>query len=146
MAIEAAIGGPPLTVFGDDYATPDGTAVRDYVHVVDLAQAHLRAVQRLLSGGESLTVNLGRGVGSSVYNVIDAVETAVGARPRFTVGPRRTGDPAALFADAAKAGDMLGWQADFDLDAIIEHAVAWRLGHGRRFFREWDNIGQACAR
>jgi len=136
LAIEAAIGGAPLTVFGDDYPTPDGSAVRDYVHVADLADAHLRALDRMLGGGDPVTVNLGAGVGSSVFQVIDAVEAAVGTRPKYKVGPRRLGDPAALFADASLARALLGWRAERDLRQCADDAVAWRCTHGRRFFSQ----------
>lgn len=126
LAIEAALGrGKPLTVFGCDYPTPDGTAVRDYVHVTDLADAHVRALRRLVDGGTSLAANLGTGTGSSVLAVLRAVEAEVGAPVPHTFGPRRDGDPPALVADAALAKRELGWEPVAGLQEIVRSAVRW---------------------
>lgn len=131
LAIEAALGrGKPLTVFGTDYPTPDGTAVRDYVHVTDLADAHVRALRRLVDGGTSLAANLGTGTGSSVLSVLRAVEAAVGAPVPYTLGPRREGDPPALVADAALARRELGWAPRVELDGIVRSAVRWHRARG----------------
>lgn len=130
LAISAARGGAPLSVFGEDYATPDGTCVRDYVHVCDLATAHVLALDRLLStdpeDGASDAFNLGTGRGHSVREVIAAVERASGARVPFTRAKRRPGDPASLVANADKARRELGWSPKYPtLDAIVESAWRW---------------------
>jgi UDP-glucose-4-epimerase GalE len=126
VVIEAALGrGRPVDVFGGDYPTPDGTAIRDYVHVVDLANAHLRALEHLVSGAPSDVVNLGTGRGSSVLEVIDAVGRAAGRPVPHQLAPRRPGDPAAVWADSRRAQQLLGWTAAFGLDEIVRSAVAW---------------------
>jgi len=130
LAIEAAYGrGNPLSIFGTDYPTPDGTAVRDYIHVLDLGEAHLLALAALGKGTPSLHLNLGTGRGSSVREVITSVEKATGrAVPAREVG-RRAGDPPVLVADARQAGERLGWKPRYpELDTIVAHAVRW---HGR---------------
>lgn len=131
LAILAALGsGPPLMVFGTDYDTPDGTAVRDYTHVGDLADAHLRATSHLTAGGASAALNLGTGRGHSVREVLEAVESVGGRRVPTVPGPRRTGDPPALVADPTAADRTLGWRARFtDLDEIVRTAWEW---HARR--------------
>ncbi len=127
LAIRAALGqGEPLTVFGDDWDTPDGTCVRDYIHVLDLASAHRAALEHLAAGRPSGAWNLGTGRGVSVREVLDAVGAAVGAPVPHTTGPRRAGDPAALVADPARAAAELGWRAEWtDIGAIVETAVRW---------------------
>jgi len=117
--------GPELQVFGDDYPTPDGTCLRDYIHVNDLADAHVRALQHLEKGGESLAVNLGTGRGNSVLEVIQAAEKATGQPVRRKIGPRRPGDPPTLVADASKAQQVLGWTAQRDLPNIV--SSAWKF-------------------
>jgi len=127
LAIAAAHGrGGPLSIFGTDYPTPDGTAVRDYIHVLDLAEAHLLALAKLAEGTTSLHLNLGTGRGSSVREVITSVAKATGrAVPVREVG-RRAGDPPVLVADARQAGERLGWKPRYpDLDTIVAHAVRW---------------------
>jgi UDP-glucose-4-epimerase GalE len=129
-AIQAATGGESLQVFGDDYPTPDGTCLRDYIHVVDLADAHLKALEALAETGRSTAYNLGTGTPHSVREVISSVERVTGRRVPWTLGPRRPGDPAVLYAAAHKAQAELHWKARFaDLDAII--GTAWRW-HQRR--------------
>lgn len=129
-AIDAATGGQGLTVFGDDYPTPDGTCLRDYIHVSDLADAHVKALQRIASGGASGAYNLGTGTPHSVRAVIDAVERVTGKRVPWTLGPRRAGDPAALYAAPGKARTELGWTPQFaDLDAIVGTAWRWHQSH-----------------
>lgn len=126
VVIEAALGRRgPVEVYGSDYPTPDGTAIRDYVHVVDLANAHLRALEHLVSGAPSATVNLGTGRGSSVLEVIDAVRRAAGRPVPHRPAPRRPGDPAAVWADSRRAQQLLGWSAQFGIDEIVRSAVAW---------------------
>jgi UDP-glucose-4-epimerase GalE len=129
-AIEAARGGPPLEVFGDDYPTPDGTCLRDYVHVSDLADAHVRALAHLARGGASTAYNLGTERPSSVLEVLGAVERVSGLPVPRRVGPRRPGDPAVLFASARKAREELGWvPARAGIDAIVGDAWRWHLAH-----------------
>jgi len=127
LALRAASGRiPRLTVFGTDYPTPDGTCIRDYVHVMDLAEAHLLALQYLENGGESRAFNLGNGGGFSVKQVIGSVERVTGRKVPVEYGPRRAGDPAVLVADASAAREILGWKPRYaDLDTIVEHAWAW---------------------
>jgi len=128
LAIEAALGfGPPLTVFGQDFPTPDGSCVRDYIHVSDLAQAHVLALGLERAGEPFTAMNLGLGSGRSVLEVIGAVNRATGRKTPYAVGPRRPGDPSCLVADPALARDLLGWRPRFtDLDEIVRTAVAWR--------------------
>lgn len=125
-AILAALGrGEPLTVFGDDYDTPDGTCVRDYIHVEDLVEAHL-AVLDALEPGDARTYNLGTGEGRSIQQVIQAVEAATGEKVPRTIGPRREGDPPALYADASKIKSELGWSPKRnDLTQTVASAVRW---------------------
>jgi UDP-glucose-4-epimerase GalE len=126
-AIAAALN-PALTldIFGTDYPTPDGTAVRDYVHVSDLARAHLLALDRLFSGSESFALNLGNSKPCSILELIAAVERVTGSRINTRAGERRPGDPPVLVADCSKAMDWLGWKPSFpELDAIVETAWRW---------------------
>jgi UDP-arabinose 4-epimerase len=131
LALAAASGiGPELQVFGSDYPTADGTCVRDYIHVSDLADAHVRALQYLErssdeKGGDSLAINLGTGRGHSVLEVIRAAENATGHPVRRTMGPRRPGDPPILVADPAKAQRVLGWTAQHNLGDIVSSAWRW---------------------
>jgi len=115
-----------LQVFGNDYATPDGTGVRDYLHVVDLAQGHVTAVRHLLDGGGSLTVNLGTGRGSSVLEVVEAYAKASGREIPLRIAPRRPGDIAACWANPARARQALGWQATRDLQRMCEDSWHWQ--------------------
>ncbi len=118
--LEAARGGKTISVFGTDYPTPDGTAVRDYVHVSDLADAHLRAVDYLINGGASTALNLGSGAGYSVLQVIEAVRRVTGRDFPVDLGARRAGDPPELVADPSRARALLGWEAmQSDLDHIV---------------------------
>jgi UDP-glucose-4-epimerase GalE len=119
LAIAAAVGSGTLDVFGRDYATPDGTCIRDYVHVDDLADAHVRAVDRLRAGGASLRANLGIGRGASVLDVVEAVRGATGADVRCRFAPRRPGDPAILVANSDLARHELGWEARYRTIAEI---------------------------
>jgi UDP-arabinose 4-epimerase len=130
LAIAAAEGrGGPLSLFGTDYPTPDGTAVRDYIHVADLAEAHLAALAALAGGAPALHLNLGTGRGSSVREVIAAVETATGRPVPLEEVARRAGDPPVLVADARQAGRQLGWKPRYsDLGTVIAHAVRWHAG------------------
>lgn len=127
VAVETALGlRDKLQVFGADYPTPDGTCIRDYIHVSDLVRAHSDALRYLRSGAPSLTLNCGYGHGFSVLDVIDAVKRASGANFKVDVAPRRPGDPVRIVADSSKARSKLGWQPRFDdLGTIVRHALAW---------------------
>lgn len=129
--ILAALGKTPgLKIFGTDYDTPDGTCVRDYVHVCDLAQAHLLAIRHLRQGGESRQYNLGNGKGFSVRQVIDTVERVVGRPIPQEVAARREGDPAVLIASSDRIKADWGWAPEYpDLETIVEHAWKWRASH-----------------
>jgi UDP-glucose-4-epimerase GalE len=131
LVIGAAQGlRPPVKVFGTDYPTADGTAVRDYVHVMDLADAHLRAIERLRAGTPSQAINLGTGRGHSVREVIDAVARVSGRPVPAIESARRAGDPPELVAAPARAKDVLGWTPQYaDLDTIVRHAWAWHERH-----------------
>jgi UDP-glucose 4-epimerase len=133
LAIDAALGTrPPLTVFGTDYETPDGTGVRDYVHVTDLADAHLRVLPLLEE--RSVRYNLGNGTGYSVKQVIEAVERVGGRKVPHTLGPRREGDPATLVASSAKLRAETGWSPRFPgLDDIVRTAWEWRVKHPKGY-------------
>ena len=126
LALRAAAGtGPELQVFGSDYPTPDGTCIRDYIHVNDLATAHVKALEHLAAGKDSLAVNLGTGKGESVREVISAVEEVTGKRVPHKVVPRRPGDPPALVANPAKAQALLNWKASRGLREIVSTAWNW---------------------
>lgn len=127
LAILAAAGRrEALEVFGDDYDTPDGTCIRDYVHVTDLARAHVLALRHLLDGGDSLAVNLGSGNGTSIREVIAAVERVTGRKVPHTIRPRRPGDPPALYADPQLAREKLGFATELsDIDTIVQTAAAF---------------------
>lgn len=127
VAVEAALGiRPKLEVYGNDYDTSDGTCIRDYIHVTDLANAHMAALTYLRLGGASATLNCGYGQGYSVFEVIEAVKRVSRRDFKVEVAPRRPGDPAALVADSARIRAQLGWAPRFDrLDTIVEHALAW---------------------
>jgi UDP-glucose-4-epimerase GalE len=128
LLCQATFGkGPALTVFGTDYDTPDGTPIRDYIHVVDLAQAHVLAIRRLMAGGDSGVFNVGTGEGATVLQIIEAAERALGAKVPYSVGPRRAGDPPSLVADSSRLKAMLGWAPQHsDLDTIIRTAARWQ--------------------
>ena len=133
LALSAVGGGTPLTVFGDDYATPDGTCIRDYVHVSDLAEAHVRALGRLEDGGPSAAYNLGTGDGVTVKQVLDTIADVTGHEVPHSIGPRRPGDPERLVASNARARRDLGWAPALDLPAIVRTAWAWHSRHPRGF-------------
>jgi UDP-glucose-4-epimerase GalE len=129
-AIQAATGGEGLQVFGDDYPTPDGTCLRDYIHVMDLADAHVKALEALAETGRSSAYNLGTGTPHSVRQVIESVERVIGRRVPWTLAPRRPGDPAVLYAAAHKAQAELHWKPRFaEIDAIVSTAWHWHRRH-----------------
>jgi UDP-glucose-4-epimerase GalE len=134
LAIAAVQGGRPLTIFGDDYDTPDGTCIRDYVHVTDLAAAHLASLQALERGAPSTAYNLGNGDGMTVRQVIETVGRVAGRPVPHGVGPRRPGDPARLVAASGRARQELGWTPGHpSLDAIVETAWRWHQRHPRGY-------------
>jgi len=116
----------PLTVFGDDYPTPDGTCIRDYIHVVDLAKAHVAALEKSGESGPLQAYNLGTGEGASVKEVMDAFERATGKKVPHQIGARRAGDVVAIFADATKAHAELGWRAERSLEDALSDAWRWQ--------------------
>jgi UDP-arabinose 4-epimerase len=137
LTIRAAIAPEqPLTVFGTDYSTPDGTAIRDYIHVADLAEAHVLALKRLLAGGGNLAANLGTGRGHSVLDVVAAVERVSDRKVALRRAQRRPGDPPCMVADASLARRELGWRAEYpELDRIVETAWRWHSQRPGAFAR-----------
>lgn len=131
LILQAALGQrESIQVFGDDYPTPDGTCVRDYIHVSDLADAHLLAVEHLIGGGDSNVFNLGNGQGFSVKEVISKVRDVTGRDFPVIISPRRAGDPAVLIASSDKVRSVLGWLPKRDkLDDIIRSAWEWHNNH-----------------
>jgi len=130
LAIEAALGRRKgFKIFGTDYDTRDGTCVRDYIHVLDLADAHSRAVQHLLDGGETAAVNLGTGTGTTVKELIATIKAVTGRDFRVDVVERRKGDSPVLVADNSKARDVLGWSPRYSLEDIIASAWKWHSGY-----------------
>ncbi len=128
LAIRAALGGKPFTIFGDDFNTPDGTCIRDYIHVDDLAEAHMLALKHLENNAGVLTLNLGTGRGTSVKELLSSVERVAARRVPHGAGPRREGDPPVLVADASLANRTLGWQPRYlEIDAIIRTALTGAL-------------------
>jgi UDP-glucose-4-epimerase GalE len=127
LVIEAALGRRPhVELFGTDYPTPDGTAIRDYIHVADLADAHVRALAHLLAGHASTFLNVGTGIGQSVREVVEAVQTVTQSVVPTRNAPRRPGDPPVLIADPTRARAMLGWQPRIsDLETIVATATRW---------------------
>jgi UDP-glucose 4-epimerase len=134
LAIRAANGGTPLKVFGEDYPTPDGTCLRDYIHVCDLADAHIKALGALEQGQPSRAYNVGTGTPHSVKSVIDTVGRVVGRPVAWEPAPRRAGDPAVLYAASDLVQRELGWQPRYaDLEVIVRHAWQWHSTHPRGY-------------
>jgi UDP-glucose-4-epimerase GalE len=130
LILRAVLSGQPVTVFGEDYATPDGTCIRDYIHVKDLAEAHILALEYLLAGGSSDQFNVGTGSGHSVMEVIRAVEEVTGRTVPYVTGTRRAGDPASLVASSDKLQSKLGWQPrSSELKTIVKHAWDFARQH-----------------
>lgn len=130
LVMKAALGKrPSVTVFGTDYPTRDGTAVRDYIHVVDLAVAHVKALEYIRQHDTSTAYNLGTGNGNTVQEVIDATKRISGIDFKVEYGPRRPGDPAAIWADCSKAERELGWKAQYGLETILRTAWQWHSTH-----------------
>ena len=130
LLFKAAISGEPVQIFGDDYATPDGTCVRDYIHVADLAAAHIAALDHLMAGGSSRAFNVGTGVGMTVLEVLRAVENVTGKRVPYKIVGRRDGDPAELVADSSKLRAELKWEPTrSSLDQIVREAWTYFVNH-----------------
>src|SRR5262249_55908918 len=129
-AIDAALGRDTFAIYGDDYDTPDGTCLRDYIHVTDLASAHVLALEGLRAGGASAAYNLGNGRPVSVREVVTAVERVTGRRAPAGIAPRRPGDPAVLYASSDRITRALGWKPSHEaIDVIVETAYRWREAH-----------------
>ena len=134
LAIRAAFGGSPLKVFGEDYPTPDGTCLRDYIHVCDLAAAHIKALEALERGAPSGAFNVGTGTPQSVKAVIDTVGRVVGRPVAWQSAPRRPGDPAVLYASSDRAQRELGWRPRYpELEVIVRHAWQWHSTHPKGY-------------
>jgi UDP-glucose-4-epimerase GalE len=130
LILRAVLSGQPVTVFGEDYDTPDGTCIRDYIHVEDLAEAHILALEYLLAGGASDQFNVGTGFGHSVMEVIRAVEEVTGQKVPYVMGTRREGDPPRLVASSGKLQSRLGWQPrSSELKTIVQHAWDFARRH-----------------
>jgi UDP-glucose 4-epimerase len=130
MVFSALEEGTHPKIFGDDYPTPDGTCIRDYIHVVDLAKAHVAAVQRCEAGPVNRAINVGRGSGVSVREVMDSISAVIGRDIAPEVAPRRAGDPPATFADVQRSKEELGWTAQRDLTDMVSSAwSAWEFSH-----------------
>lgn len=143
-ALEAVLGErPELQIFGDDYPTPDGTCIRDYVHVCDLAEAHVHALEYLLNGGATTAFNLGTGKGNSVREVLSTVERVTGQAVPMQVAPRRAGDPAVLIADPSRAHRVLKWKAQHDLNDMVRSAWKWMRSDHRRSAQTSSQIAVA---
>lgn len=126
IVLQVALGKrEQVSIFGDDYQTPDGTCIRDYIHVNDLADAHIRALEYLNNGNDSTIINLGTGNGYSVKEIIESAERVTGKKIKSVIAPRRAGDPAILIADNKKAREVLGWNPKYGLDEIISSAWKW---------------------
>jgi len=133
VAIRALLtGDQELQVFGDDYDTPDGTCIRDYIHVDDLAAAHVAALDHLAAGGATEAVNVGTGVGSSVLEVLDAIEAVAGTPVPHRFVARRAGDPVTTFSNTQRSTELLGWRAHLGLKEIVETAYRWHLAQLER--------------
>ena len=131
LLLRAAVTETPITIYGDDYETPDGTCIRDYIHVADLAEAHLLALEKLLAGGAFDAFNVGTGTGHSVMEVLRAVEEVAGRTVPYEIGPRRAGDAPVLVANSDKLKHALGWKPRFpDLTDIV--TTAWQFEKNRR--------------
>lgn len=137
LILQVALGQrEKIMVFGDDYNTPDGTCVRDYIHISDLAEAHLLALKRLQNGGDSKTYNLGNGKGFSVKEVVETTRKVTGIDINAEIAPRRAGDPAILIASSEKAIKELGWEPKYNsLETIIETAWNWHKNHPKGYLK-----------
>ena len=130
---------PELSVFGNDYDTPDGTGVRDYIHVMDLAKGHLKALERIFGKPGVYTWNLGTGRGVSVLEMVKAFEKASGQKVPYRIAPRRPGDVAAVYADPSKAEKELGFKAEFDIEDMCRDAWRWQSANPQGYKTEKKN-------
>jgi UDP-glucose 4-epimerase len=121
-----------LQVFGNDFETEDGTCVRDYTHVMDLAEAHVLALSYLANGGKSIALNLGTGRGTSVFAMLRSIQAITGRTVPHTIGSRRPGDPPCLYADASRAQKVLGWAAQRSVEDMVTSAWRWELQRHKR--------------
>lgn len=134
LLFQAVMTGEPITIFGNDYETPDGTCIRDYIHIVDLAEAHLLALEHLMAGGDPDAFNVGTGAGHSVMEVVRAVEEVTGVRVPYEIGPRREGDAPVLVANADKLKRTFGWQPQYpNIREMVE--TAWQFEKSRSHSR-----------
>jgi len=137
LVLRAALSGDPVPVFGSDYDTPDGTCIRDYIHVSDLANAHILALESLIQSGDSATYNLGNGIGYSVREILTAAERVTGKKIKTVEAPRRPGDPARLVASSGKIRKDLGWIPKYSaLETILETAWQWYRNHPKGYSSE----------
>jgi UDP-glucose-4-epimerase GalE len=133
LLLRAVMTGKPVTIFGNDYDTPDGTCIRDYIHVDDLAQAHILALEHLMNGGKSGQFNVGTGTGHTVLEIVRAVEEVTGKKVPYVIGARREGDPPSLVAASGKLRAELGWEPRYtDLQTIVRHAWEFARKRGER--------------
>jgi UDP-glucose 4-epimerase len=131
---QVAIGKlPKLSIFGDDYATPDGTGVRDYIHVVDLARGHVKAVGYALTHNGAEAINLGTGIGYSVLDLVNAFKNANGVDVPYTIAPRRDGDVATCYSNPAKAAELLGWKAEKNVEDMCRDTWRWQSQNPKGF-------------
>jgi UDP-glucose 4-epimerase len=134
VALRTSVQGKPFYIFGNDYKTPDGTCIRDYIHVLDLADAHIKAVEYIKKNDASLTVNLGVGKGYSNLEILKAIEEVTGKKLTVKHKPRRSGDPDAIYADNTKAAKLLGWKPKYTTPvSIIKTAWAWHQNHPKGY-------------
>ncbi len=128
LMLKAILGtAPPLRIFGRDLDTPDGTCIRDFIHVTDLGKAHVKALEHLANGGDSATVNLGTGRGTSIAELLAAVRSVTGKEVPHIFAPARVGDPPALYAEVSRAARLLDWHASYDLEQVLASAWRWEL-------------------
>jgi len=144
LVLKAAMGKiPKVSIFGTDYDTPDGTAVRDYIHISDLSSAHLLALDHLRAGKQSEFINLGNGNGYSVKQVIDTAKNITGKEIPVENAPRRAGDPPQLVGDSKKAREVLGWNPQFaELEKIVESAWKWHQSHPSGYIKQSENVAK----
>jgi len=144
LVLKAAMGKiPKVSIFGTDYDTPDGTAVRDYIHISDLSSAHLLALDHLRAGKQSEFINLGNGNGYSVKKVIDTAKNITGKEIPVENAPRRSGDPPQLVGDSKKAREVLGWNPQFaELEKIVESAWMWHQSHPSGYIKQSENVAK----
>ena len=127
--IKSALAGSEFTLFGDDYVTPDGTCIRDYIHVLDLVETHSKAMEKLLSGSQSNFYNAGMGKGYSNKEIIKSVEDVTGLKINVKILPKREGDANSLYADISKIQSELGWQPKYSVNDIVKTAYIWHKTH-----------------